>query len=129
MNRLLWIAQWLLALLFVFAGAAKLVMPLQPIADQVGLPKGLLLFVGVMEVLGGLGLILPGLLHIRTGLIALAAFGLLIIMMGATMVTLQAGTIQMALFPFATGLVTAFVAYGRWRLVPLKHEFLVAKRA
>src|ERR1700681_3017465 len=121
MNRLLWIAQWLLALLFVFAGSAKFVMPLQPIADQVGLPK-LLLFVGAMEVLGGLGLILPGLLHIRTGLIALAAFGLLIIMFGATTVTLQTTTIQMAPFPFATGLVTSFVAYGRWRLVPITRD-------
>ena len=129
MNRLLWIAQWLLALLFVFAGAAKLVMPLQPIADQVGLPKGLLVFVGVMEVLGGLGLILPGLLHIRTGLIALAAFGLLIIMVGATTVTLQTATIQMALFPFAIGLVTSFVAYGRWRLVPITRDSLTRKHA
>ena len=123
MNRLLWIAQWLLALLFLFAGVTKFVMPLQPIADQIGLSKELLLFVGAMEVLGGLGLILPGLLHVRTGLIALAAFGLLIIMVGATIVTLQTGAMQMALFPFATGLIAAFVAYGRWRLVPLRRDF------
>jgi uncharacterized membrane protein YphA (DoxX/SURF4 family) len=125
MHRALWIAQWLLALLFVFAGVAKLVMPLQQIADQVGLPQWLLLFVAVMEVLGGLGLILPGFLHIRPEFVPLAAFGLLIIMIGATTVTLRTGTVQMAILPFATGLVTAFVAYGRWRVVPLKREFLV----
>jgi uncharacterized membrane protein YphA (DoxX/SURF4 family) len=128
-HRVLWVAQWLLALLFVFAGVAKLVMPLQQIADQVGLPQWLLLFVAVMEVLGGMGLILPGLLQIRTELVPLAAFGLLIIMIGATTVTLRTGTVQMAILPFATGLVTAFVAYGRWRVVPLKREFFVSKRA
>lgn len=115
MNRALWIAQWLLAILFLFAGIVKLVSPIQPMADQVGLPAGLLVFVSVMEVSGGLGLILPGLLHIRTKLTPAAALGLLIIMIGATTVTLRTGAVLMALFPFVTGLGAAFVAYGRWR--------------
>ncbi len=119
MSRILWIAQWLLALLFLFAGVAKLVLPMQPVADQVGLSVGLLHFVAVMEVLGGLGMILPGLLHIRTGLTPLAALGLIIIMIGAVTVTLHTQPAPMAVLPFATGLVAAFVAYGRWRAAPL----------
>jgi uncharacterized membrane protein YphA (DoxX/SURF4 family) len=116
MNRSLWIAQWLLAVLFLFAGIAKLVAPLQPMADQVGLPVGLLLFVSAMEILGGLGMILPGLFHIQTKLTPVAALGLVVIMIGATTVTLRTGPPLTALFPFATGLAAVFVAYGRWRL-------------
>jgi uncharacterized membrane protein YphA (DoxX/SURF4 family) len=115
MNRALWIAQWLVAIIFLFAGIAKLVGPIQRMADQVGLPAGFLLFVGVMEISGGLGMILPGLLHIGTKLTPVAALGLLIIMICATTVTLRIGLGWMALFPFATGLAAAFVAYGRWR--------------
>jgi putative oxidoreductase len=116
MNRALWIAQWLLALLFLFAGAAKLLAPIQPMADQVGLPGGLLLFVAVMEILGGLGLILPGLFHIGTKLTLVSALGLIVVMLGATTVTLRTGTLTMALVPFTTGLTAAFVAWGRSRL-------------
>jgi hypothetical protein len=119
MNRSLWIAQFLLAFLFLFAGIVKLVAPLQPMADQSGLPVDFLLFVGVMEVLGALGLILPGLLHKWTGLVPLAALGLVIIMIGAVAITLRTETILLALFPFITGLVAVFVAYGRGRLAPL----------
>jgi uncharacterized membrane protein YphA (DoxX/SURF4 family) len=120
MNRVLSIAQWLLALLFLFAGIVKLVSPIQPMVDQSGLPAGLLLFVGVMEILGGLGLILPGLLRIWTSLTPLAAIGLVLIMIGATTVTLRTGSVLMALLPFITGVTAAFIAYGRWRLAPLK---------
>jgi uncharacterized membrane protein YphA (DoxX/SURF4 family) len=119
MNRALWIAQWVLALLFLFAGTAKLVGPLQPMVDQTGLPGRFLLFVAVMEVLGGLGLVLPGMLHIKTALTPLAAVGLAIIMIGATTVTLQTGAILLAVLPFVTGLIAVFVAYGRWRMSPL----------
>ncbi len=120
MNRALWIAQWLLAFLFLFAGIAKLAAPIQPMAAQVGLPAGLLVFVSVMEILGGLGLILPALLHIWPRLVAVAAGGLVLIMIGATTLTLRAQGVLMAIFPLVTGLVAAFVAYGRGRLMPLK---------
>ena len=75
-------------------------------------------FIGVCEVLGGLGLILPGLLHIKPGLTPLAAAGLVIIMIGAVVVSLPMG-LAMALLPLVAGLLAAFVAYGRWRLAPL----------
>lgn len=121
MNRALWIVQVLLAALFLFAGGAKFVMPVEEMTK--GMPAWLsgsfLHFIGVCEVLGGIGLILPSLLRIKPGLTPLAASGLVIIMIGATVLTLQTGPIAPALFPFVTGLLAVFVAYGRWRLAPV----------
>src|SRR5437867_5371882 len=83
MNVALWIVQGLLAALFLFAGGAKLLLPLDQMAGPVALPGWFLRFLGVAEVLGALGLVLPGLLRIRPGLTPLAAAGLVIIMIGA----------------------------------------------
>jgi DoxX-like family len=112
----LWIVQGLLAALFLFAGGAKLVLPLDQMTGPVALPGWFLRFLGVAEVLGALGLVLPGLLRIRTGLTPLAAAGLVIIMIGATVVTLVGGMVGVALMNVVVGLLAAFVAYGRWRL-------------
>ena len=97
----------------------KLVMPVEEMTKQVPLPGLFLRFIAVAEVLGALGLILPGLLRIRPGLTPLAAAGLVIIMIGATVVTLMTADVALALIPLAVGLLSAFVAYGRWRLAPL----------
>ena len=119
MNYALWIVQGLLALLFLFAGGMKLVVPVEQMGPMpVPLPGPFLVFIGVAEVLGALGLILPGLTRIRPGLTPLAAVGLLIIMIGGTVVTLAGGATASAAIPLVVGLLTAFVAYGRWRLVP-----------
>lgn len=119
MNIALWITQALLAALFLFAGAMKLIMPIEEMTKEIAMPGGFLRFIGVVEVLGGIGLILPWLLGIRPNLTPLAAAGLVIIMIGATAVTLMTGAIATALIPFVVGLLAAFVAYGRWRLTPL----------
>ena len=120
MNIALWIVQVLLALLFLWAGGIKLVMPVEEMMKQMPLPLPgwFLRFIGVAEILGALGLILPRLLRIRPGLTPLAAAGLLVIMIGATVVTLITGDIVMALIPLVVGLLSAFVAYGRRRLAP-----------
>jgi uncharacterized membrane protein YphA (DoxX/SURF4 family) len=118
MTYALWIVQVLLAALFLFAGVMKLVLPLDQLAGPMPLPGPFLRFIGVVEVLGGLGLLLPGLLRIRPGLTPLAAAGLVVIMIGATAIGLMVGDPMMALIPAAVGLLAAFVAYGRWRLVP-----------
>ena len=119
MNYALWIVQGLLALIFLFAGGMKLVMPIEEMTKQVPLPGLFLRFIAVAEVLGAIGMILPGLLHIRPGLTPLAAAGLVIIMIGATVVTLMTADVALALIPLVVGLLSAFVAYGRWRLAPL----------
>src|SRR5690242_13487549 len=93
MTYALWTAQVLLAFTFLFAGGSKFVMSVQEMTAQmpVPLPGWFLHFIGVCEVLGALGLILPGLLNIKPGLTPLAAAGLVIIMTGATVITLIGG--------------------------------------
>jgi hypothetical protein len=120
MNKALWIVQGVLALIFLFAGGVKLVLPLEVLTQQMPLPGLFLRFIAVAEVLGAIGLILPGLLGIRPGLTPLAAAGLVVIMIGATVVTLAGGDVATAPIPLVVGLLSAFVAYGRWRLTPLR---------
>jgi uncharacterized membrane protein YphA (DoxX/SURF4 family) len=113
MNIALWIIQALLAALFLFAGVTKLVLPIEEMTKQIPMPGLFLRFIGVCEVLGAIGLILPWLLGIRPGLTPLAAAGLVLIMIGATVVTAMTGDIVMALFPLVVGILCAFVAHGR----------------
>jgi uncharacterized membrane protein YphA (DoxX/SURF4 family) len=119
-NVVLWVIQTLLALLFLFSGGVKLAMPIEPMAKQAGLPGTFLRFIGVMEVLGAIGLILPGMLRIRTFLTPLAAAGLVIIMIGATVIVFRMMGAVQALTPAVVGVLAAFVAYGRWGLAPLR---------
>jgi hypothetical protein len=111
----LWTLQTLLAALFLFAGGMKLVSPIAVLTQQVALPGPLLRFIGVAEVLGALGLILPGLLRIRTDLTSLAAAGLVIIMSGAVGVTLATLGAAQAVMPWVVGVLAATVAVGRAR--------------
>ena len=120
MNVALWIIQVLLALLFLFAGGTKLVLPIETLTsmgspNQIHLPGLFIRFIGVCEVVGALGLILPGLLRRRPGLTPLAAAGLVIIMIGATVVTFVA-EVSHGPATSVVGFLAAFVAYGRWRL-------------
>jgi DoxX-like protein len=120
MHVALWIIQALLAALFIFGGGMKLVLPPEKLKGPVELSIHFLRFIGVCEMLGGLGLILPGLLRIKPGLTPLAAVGLVIIMIGATWITLSAADIGTAVVPFVIGILAAFVAYGRSRLAPIR---------
>src|SRR5262249_26513847 len=112
-NYALWTVQWLLALLFLWAGGVKLVLPLEMLKGPVALPGLFVRFIGVAETLGAVGLILPWLLRIRPLLTPLAAAGLVIIMIGATVITLMAGGGVFALFPATVGALLVSVAYGR----------------
>jgi uncharacterized membrane protein YphA (DoxX/SURF4 family) len=120
MNIALWIAQALLAAIFLFAGGMKLVISIEEMTKQmpIPLPGWFLRFTGVVEVLGAIGVILPWLLRKRPGLTPLAAAGLVIVMIGATVYTLAAGDVASAPIPLVVGILAAFVAYGRWRLTP-----------
>ncbi len=112
-TKTLWVIQGLLAALFLFAGGVKLVLPLDQMAGPIQLPGAFLRFVGVSEVLGAVGLILPGLLRIKPGLTPVAASGLTIIMIGATVVTAMGGSLAPALVPVVVGLLTISVAHGQ----------------
>jgi hypothetical protein len=118
MKYALWIVQGLLAALFLFAGGVKLILPPEALVGPVPLPIPFLRFIGVCEVLGAIGLILPGLLRIRPNLTPLAASGLTIIMIGATVLTLVGGSIAGAAIPFVVGILLVFVARNRWKKPP-----------
>jgi uncharacterized membrane protein YphA (DoxX/SURF4 family) len=115
-NVILWILQVLLAALFMFAGVMKFVMPIEEMTKQIALPGWFLHFIGAAEILGAIGLILPGILRIRVGLTPLAAAGLAIITVGATWITLAGGQGAMAIIPLVVALLSAFVAYSRWQM-------------
>jgi uncharacterized membrane protein YphA (DoxX/SURF4 family) len=125
MNILLWILQILLALMFLFAGGTKLVLPTEVLnsmapPNAIHFPGWFLKFIGLCEVLGALGLILPGIFHRRQYLTIYAAIGLFIIMIGAVVTTLMSGGGMAAASPLITGLLCLFVAYGRWKVRPLR---------
>ena len=120
MNILLWIIQILLALIFLFAGGTKLVLSTETMASMsppnaIMFPGWFIKFIGVCEVLGALGLVLPGLFRRQQHLTALAALGLTIIMIGAVVVTIMGPGVGMAISPLVIGLLCAFVAYSRWQ--------------
>lgn len=119
-NRLLWAAQILAALLFLFAGSMKFIMsPEQMQQGPLTLPIPFIHFIGICECLGAVGLVLPGVTRIHTFLTPLAAAGLTIIMIGAVVVSVLAMGVPAAIFPSVVGVVTAWIAYARTRVVPL----------
>jgi uncharacterized membrane protein YphA (DoxX/SURF4 family) len=112
----LWLVQVLLAALFLFAGSMKLVIPLEQLEAQSGMSGLFLRFIGGCEVLGALGLILPGLFRIHQELTPLAAAGLVIIMAGATTIGAAGGQVAAAAMPLVVGVLCGSVLYGRSRL-------------
>ena len=112
-NYTLWTVQVLLSLLFLFAGIMKLALPLATLTQQVALPGWFIRVIGVAEVFGALGLIVPGLLRTRQFLTPLAAAGLVAIMIGATIFTTLYMGAGPAIMPFAVGVLASSVAWNR----------------
>jgi uncharacterized membrane protein YphA (DoxX/SURF4 family) len=121
-NALLWTVQVLLAALFLFAGGMKLTAPAAALAQMSPLPVAFLKFIGVAEVAGALGLILPWALRIRPELTPLAASGLVVIMVGATVVTVALGPVAPAVLPAVLGSLAAVVARSRWQQAPARRS-------
>lgn len=115
LNGTLWTIQGLLALLFLFVGSIKLILPLDALQAQMIIPlPGLFIrFIGGIEVAGALGLILPKLTRIKPWLTPLTACGLALEMIGATGYTLLGGGGALALFPMMVGLLAGVLAFGR----------------
>ena len=122
MNILFWILQVLLALLFLFAGTMKFIMPVEEMTKQLPFSGLFLHFIGVCEILGGLGLVLPSALRIKPKLTPLAAVGLAIITVGATVTTMMTGMVAAAMYPLVVCLLCLSVAYGRWRVAPIQSK-------
>jgi hypothetical protein len=112
-NRILWTVQALLTLTFLFAGGSKLVLPLSAMQGPVAIPGLFIRFIGVCELAGALGLVLPGIFGIKRYLTPVAAVGLVLIMSGAVTVTIEGGMVTGAIVPAIVGLLAAVVASGR----------------
>jgi uncharacterized membrane protein YphA (DoxX/SURF4 family) len=124
MNTALWIVQILLALVFGLAGFMKLTQPYEKLAENMGYVKDFspntIKLIGLVEILGAIGLILPALTGILTFLTTLAAAGLALDMIGALYTHYR----RHEYMPFMAinlvlGALAAFVAYGRFVTVPL----------
>jgi uncharacterized membrane protein YphA (DoxX/SURF4 family) len=118
MNILLWIIQVLLALVFLFAGGMKLAIPADQLQAQapptmIHFSNFFMKFIGTCEVLGGLGLVLPGLFRVGKNLTVLAAVGLTIIMIGAVVVSVMGMGISAGVLPLIVLVLCALVAYER----------------
>jgi uncharacterized membrane protein YphA (DoxX/SURF4 family) len=119
----LWVLQILLGIAFFGSGFAKLTQPYEALAAQMvwvpAVPEPLVRFIGLAEVLGGLGLILPAATRILPWLTPLAAAGLALDMLLATLFHLVRAETMLAVPTLVLGALSAFVAYGRWRLAPI----------
>src|SRR5260370_35224965 len=110
MSVVLWILQSLLAALFMVAGVMKFIMPIEEMTKQIVLPGWFLHFIGAAEILGAIGLILPGILRIRVELTALAAAGLAILTLAGPWHTLAGGRGAAATIHIFATVAPAFVA-------------------
>jgi putative oxidoreductase len=118
----LWVAQGLLAVAFAMSGLMKLGTPYAELAAKFAWARAaaepLVKFIGVVEVAGALGVILPSLTRIKPMLTPLAAAGFVVIMILATALHLRLGEVP---FPnFILGGLAAFVAWGRFRKAPIR---------
>jgi len=123
MNIVLWVVQGLLALLFISAGAMKSFAPLATVKKNLpwanNFPEWVVRFIGVSELLGAIGLILPGLTHIVPLLTAAAAIGLVLVMIFAAIYHASHREFPSIGFNAILLLLAAFIVVGRLVWLPL----------
>ena len=121
MNILLWVLQVLLALAF-FAHGWMLLFPPPAIVAQMNasMPRWFQLFLGVAEILAAVGLTLPGVARVQPWLVSCAAAGIMIVLMSATIYHVARGELSSAVITAVMFSVATFVAYMRWRVVPIQ---------
>lgn len=124
-NRALWVVQWIWGLYFIAIGVLHFVVP-DGLPDLMSwmyeLSDSVHYVVGAAEILGGLGLILPGLTGIRPELTTYAAIGLTTIMIAAAIWHLSRGETRSIATDAVNTLAMVYVVYGRTRLAPLSGQ-------
>ena len=117
LNIILWIVQLLMAATLIWAAYAKWFMPAAKLAAMwpwtSQLSPALVKLTGVLDFLGGLGLVLPVLLRIQSRLTPIAAIGLILLMICATVFHVSRGEASQIGFNIVFALLAAFVAWGR----------------
>jgi uncharacterized membrane protein YphA (DoxX/SURF4 family) len=123
MNIVLWVVQILLAIAFLGAGFMKVSQPIDKLKKNMGwvthTTPGIVKLVGALEILGGLGLLLPGLTHVLPILTAIAAIGLVLTMIGAAIVHIRLKETAALAVPIILLLLSLFIVIGRFAIVPL----------
>ena len=124
MKYVLGTLQVLLALVFLMAGVTKIITPAADLVAMMSwvasVPAAAVPVIGVLEVAGALGLLLPWLTGIQPGLVRLAASGLVLTMIGAVITHIAIGEpITQAIPALVLGILAGVVAYGRTVLLPL----------
>lgn len=121
-SRVLWILQWFFGLFFIYTGIVHFILP-ENLPSAMGwmydLTDNQHLISGIAEILGGFGLILPGLTKIRPMLTSLAGAGLVVVMIGAIIWHAGRGETQQIVQNAVFAALLGFIAYGRWKLEPL----------
>ncbi|MDP5139094.1 MAG: DoxX family protein [Spirosomaceae bacterium] len=115
-NILLWIAQVLIALTLLWAAYAKLIQPIEETAKM--LPwalenPGLLKFTGFIDLLGGVGIILPSALKIQPKLAVWAAYGVVLLMIAGSVFHIMRGEASLIGMNIVIIVFAIFIAWGR----------------
>jgi len=124
MNVLLWTAQILLSVSLIWAAGLKLFQPIEQLeimwtwTGEVS--PTFVRFTGVIDLLGALGVILPTLLRFKPVLTPIAAIGIVLLMISASVFHISRGEGSQIGFNIVFAGIAAFVAYGRFKLVPIK---------
>ncbi len=124
-NAALWVVQVFLALMFIFAGYTKMTNTPEALAESMGWgwalawPAWFILFLGVAEILGGIGVILPALTRIMPWLTPLAALGFVVVQIAAIVLHASRGEIEVLPFNLVLLVASLFVIWGRSRKRPI----------
>jgi uncharacterized membrane protein YphA (DoxX/SURF4 family) len=123
MDAGLWVAQGLLAVMFLMVGTAKVTKSKEELAERLDwvedFSEGTIKFIGSVEILAAIGLILPGLTGIAPILVPIAATGLVVTQIGAIIVHVRRSEPQMIIGNVALIALALFVAWGRFGDYPL----------
>jgi uncharacterized membrane protein YphA (DoxX/SURF4 family) len=123
LNIFLWIAQVLLAATFIWGAWMKLFTPVDKLAVMwpwvAQIPFALLKFTGIIDLLGGIGLILPSLLKIQPRLTSIAGVGIIVLMLCACIFHISRGEASVIGANIVFALLAAIIAWGRFKKVPI----------
>ena len=115
MNTAIWIAQGILAVMFAMAGVMKSTQPIDKLVKSGRVPVSTVRFIGLSELLGAVGLILPWVFGILPILTPIAAIGLAVIMVLAAVHHLKHKESKAVVFNTVLFLLAIFVAYARFK--------------
>jgi putative oxidoreductase len=124
LSSALWVLQLLLGVAFAFGGGQKIATPIHQLSVghmswAADVPAALVRFIGVAEVTGGIGLILPSVTRIKPWLTPLAGLGLITILLLAAAFHATRGEVHAIPGPLVLGAALAFVTWGRFRRAPI----------